>query len=146
MWTHTKNGITFTICVDYFGIKYIDKENALHVLDALKSKYTISTDWEGKIYCVMTLDWNYKQQTVTISIPNYVSKALHKFQHQIPKQAEDAPYPTASIQYSAKTQYIDKQEQDPILSTKDKTKIQQIFGNFLFYARGVDATILTALN
>ena len=64
----------------------------------------------------------------------------------MPKPAEDAPYPTASIQYSAKTQYIDKQEQDPILSTKDKTKIQQIIGTFLFYARAVDATMLTALN
>ena len=71
-WTHTKNGITFNLCVDCFGIKYIDQSNALHIINALKSKYTISTDWEEKINFDMTLDWNYKQQTVTISIPNYV--------------------------------------------------------------------------
>ena len=113
-----KNGIIFTLCVDYFGIKYIDRANALHLLDALKAKYTISTDWEGKIYCGMTLNFNYKQQTVTISIPNYVSKALHIFQDQRPAQAEDSPYPVPRIQYRAKTQYIDEQEQEPIQSTK----------------------------
>ena len=104
-----KNGIIFTLCVDYFGIKYIDRANALHLLDALKAKYTMSTEWEGKVYCGLTLDWNYKERTVIISIPNHVSKALHKFQHQIPKQAEDAPYPAARIQYGVKTQYIDEQ-------------------------------------
>ena len=36
MWTHRKNGISFTLYVDYFGIKYTDRENALHLLDALK--------------------------------------------------------------------------------------------------------------
>ena len=81
LWKHKTNGITFCICVDGFVIKYTDRANALHRLDALKAKYTISTDWEGKIYCGLTSDWNYKQITVTISIPNYVSKALHKFQH-----------------------------------------------------------------
>ena len=87
------------------------------------------------MYCGLTLDWNYKQRTVTISIPNHVSKALHKFQHHIPKQAEDAPYPAASIQYGAITQYTDKQEQEPIISTKDKIKIQHNFGIFFLRAR-----------
>ena len=111
--------------MDDFGIKYINQENALHLLNALKSKYKISTDWEGKLYYGMTLDWNYKQGTVTISIKKFVSKDLHKFQHQMPEQAEDAPYSSARIQYGAKTKYIYKQEQEPILSTKDKTKIQK---------------------
>ena len=64
----------------------------------------------------------------------------------MPKQAEDVPYPAARIQYGVKTQDIDGQEQDPILSTKYKTKIQQIVGTFLFYARAVDATMLKAIN
>ena len=64
----------------------------------------------------------------------------------MPKQAEDDPYPAARIQYGAKPQYIDKQEQEQILSTKYKTKIQQIVGTFLFYARAVDATMLKAIN
>ena len=40
-----KNGITFILFVEYFGIKYKDISNELHLLDALKPKYTISTDW-----------------------------------------------------------------------------------------------------
>ena len=124
----------------------IYRANAIHFLDALRAKYPISTDWQGKLYCVLTLYCNYKQRTVTISIPNYVSKYLHKLQHQMPKQAEDSPYLAPRIQYGAKIQYVGEQEQEPILSTKDKTKIQKIVGTFLFYARSVDATILTAIN
>ena len=104
--------------------------NTLHLLDALKAKYIILTDWEGKLYCGLTLDWNYKQRTVTISIPNYVSRALHKSQHQIPKQAEDDPYPAARIQYGAKPQYSDKQEQEPILFTKGKKKFKELLEPF----------------
>ena len=72
LWKHITNGKTFTLCVDNFGIKYTDRENELHLLDALKAIHKISTDWEGKLYCGMTLNWNYKQITVTIPIPNYV--------------------------------------------------------------------------
>ena len=52
LWKHKTNGITFCICVDDFGIKYTDRANALHLLDALKPKYKISTDW-GKKYIVV---------------------------------------------------------------------------------------------
>ena len=48
----------------------------------------------------------------------------------MPKPSEDAPYPASRIQYGAKTQYIDEQEQELIISTKDKTKIKQIVGTF----------------
>ena len=51
-----KNGITLTLCVDDFGIKYIDQANALHLLNALKSKYTFSMDWDGKLYCGIILN------------------------------------------------------------------------------------------
>ena len=39
-----KHGIPLTLFVDDFVIKYIDRSNALHLLDALKSKYKILTD------------------------------------------------------------------------------------------------------
>ena len=41
LWTHITKGIKLTICVDDFGTKYTDRENAPHLLDVLKAKYTI---------------------------------------------------------------------------------------------------------
>ena len=36
---------------------------------------------EAAVYIVIKLEWDYVHRTVTYSIPNYVRKALHRFQH-----------------------------------------------------------------
>ena len=33
--------------MDDFGIKYVGKEHALHLLNILELNYDITTDWEG---------------------------------------------------------------------------------------------------
>ena len=40
-----------------------------------------SIDWEGGNYYGLNLDWNYNKIYVDVSMPGYVAKALHKFQH-----------------------------------------------------------------
>ena len=48
--------------MDDFGIKYNSVENLQHLLDALKSHYEISEDLEGKLYCGISLEWNYEKK------------------------------------------------------------------------------------
>ena len=47
-----------------FGIKYFSKEDANHLLQTLKLQYEGTEDWEGKIFCGFTFDWNYKEKYV----------------------------------------------------------------------------------
>jgi hypothetical protein len=47
------------IVVDDFGVKYVGKEHAQHLIDTLKKWYKLAEDWEGKIYCGINLDWHY---------------------------------------------------------------------------------------
>ena len=35
LWTHKSRPISFTLCVDNFGIKYVGREHADHLLNAL---------------------------------------------------------------------------------------------------------------
>jgi len=72
LWTHETRPIWFTLVVDDFGIKYVGKENADHLLAALGDKYTIETDWTGSLYVGITLDWDYQQGHVDLSMPTYV--------------------------------------------------------------------------
>ena len=44
LWKHTTKPIMFSLFVDDFGVKYIGKENADHLIQALHKLYTISTD------------------------------------------------------------------------------------------------------
>ena len=36
---------------------------------------------KAAVYIGIQLDWDYVNRTVTLSIPNYMRKALHIFQH-----------------------------------------------------------------
>ena len=76
--------------LDDFGVKYERQENITHILDELKTIYKIYEEWDGKLYCGINFKWDYYKSEVLVSMPNYVTKALHKFQHPAPKRAQYA--------------------------------------------------------
>ena len=48
--------------VDNFGVKYNGKEHAQHLVVSLEAaKYRVKTDWKGKKYIGITLDWDSKK-------------------------------------------------------------------------------------
>ena len=67
LWKHVSRPITFTLVVDDFGVKYVNKEDAEHLESALKSNYPITTDWSGNKYIGVNLDWNYKRKNADIN-------------------------------------------------------------------------------
>ena len=50
-------------------------------LNALRAKYIVTFDMEATVYIGIKLDWEYVHRTVTLSMPNYVRKDFHIFQH-----------------------------------------------------------------
>jgi hypothetical protein len=79
-------------------------------------------------------------------MPGYVEAALHRFQHSVPTKPQHSPYQATLPQYGAKVQYIDEPDTSPLLPKSAITRIQQVIGTFLFYARAVDTTMLAALS
>jgi hypothetical protein len=71
--------------VDDFGVKYVDKKHAWHLVEALKKcTYELKDDWEGKLYYGITLDWNYEERYLDISMSHYADKVLQRFDHNKP--------------------------------------------------------------
>ena len=87
IWRYNSRKKTFTICVDDFGIQYLSKADADHLIDAIQDTYKCSIYWEGTQYCGLTLAWNYPKGYVDISMPGYMKKALKKFNHKPPKRS-----------------------------------------------------------
>jgi hypothetical protein len=69
LWKHDTRPIQFTLVVDV-GIKYVGKEHAQHLKNALKEHYKLTCDWTGKQYIGITLDWDYNKRHIHISMPN----------------------------------------------------------------------------
>lgn len=145
LFNHRTRPISFSLVVDDFGVKYVGKEHAEHLLHTLQQKYKVTGDWDGSLYCGITLDWNYTNGTVDLSMPGYVQRALQRFQHTIAKRQEHAPYPWIPPKYGAPVQYATPDDATPPLDKEAITRLQQIVGVFLFYARAIDNTMLPAL-
>ena len=78
---HTWRSITFSICIDDFGVKYVGKQHSDHLNDVLLEHYKISNDWSGKFYLGLDLDWEYKNCKVHLSMLTSVTAALKLFNH-----------------------------------------------------------------
>jgi hypothetical protein len=91
LWLHKTRVIAFSLIVDNFAIKYVGKHHDKHLINALLQSYELTTDWEGNIYSVMSLKWDYKNITCGISMPGYVSNVLSKFQHDAPNHPQHTP-------------------------------------------------------
>jgi hypothetical protein len=121
------------------------KKDADHLVNALKGKYIVSEDWDASLYTGLTIDWNYDQGTVDISMPGYIEKALKRFQHPPPTEPEDAPAPWATPTYGAKVQFADLPDNSRKLTPPECKRVQEVNGTLLFVARAVDSTMLVAL-
>jgi hypothetical protein len=93
--------------VDYFGVKYVGREHAEHLMECIKHNYNISSNWNGSAYCGLTLEWDYKNRTVDLSMPGYIKASLHKYQHAAPARPEHEPHTWNPPIYGAKTQYLE---------------------------------------
>ena len=73
---------------------------------------------EATVYIGIKLEWDYVHRTVILSIPNYVRKSLHKFQHFMRGGKDYSPHIYAPIQYGHKFQYADPLDAAKYLSEK----------------------------
>ena len=146
LWRHKTRDITFCLVVDDFGVKYVNKNDANFLISCLKEEYQLHEDWEGTLYIGMTLNWDYHNRTVELSMPNYIKDALIRFCHPLPATPQHSPFAWTRPQYGAKIQLAPEADRTTFLNTKDTTRIQQIVGTLLYYGRAIDNTILPALN
>jgi hypothetical protein len=50
IWRHDTRPISFSLVVDDFGVKYVGREHAEHLMECIKKNYNISSDWNGSAY------------------------------------------------------------------------------------------------
>eukprot|EP00804_Cyclotella_cryptica_P008215 CCRYP_015150-RB/>CCRYP_015150-RB protein AED:0.19 eAED:0.17 QI:0/0/0/1/0/0/2/0/720 len=144
-WKHNWRPISFALCVDDFGVKYVGREHADHLLKTLNQFYQTSQDWNGTRYLGLTFVWDYTKRRVSISMPGYCAKAMHRFHHVTSPKRQDQPYPHTAPTYGAAQQYTHPPDTSPPLSKPDALFIKEVISVFLYYARAVDCTVLAAL-
>jgi hypothetical protein len=104
LWRHTTRPITFLLVVDNFGVNYVGKEHADHLINCLKMEtYKLTKDWEGDLYCGILLQWDYAKRWLDISMPGYIKKQLLKYE-QIMRRIQHCPYSPEPKRYGTDAQ------------------------------------------
>jgi hypothetical protein len=122
-WKHEWRPISSTLVVDDFGVKYIGKEHVMHLIKSLKEHYEVEEDWEGRRYLGITLDWDYKKHEVHLSMPDYVERALVRFDHPTPDKPQHQPHQHAIPTYGATVQYAKLEDTSQRPSPSEKKYI-----------------------
>ena len=64
----------------------------------------MTENWEGKLYCGITLDWNYAKRWIDISMPGYIKKLLQRYHQKTPKRPQHSLYCAHPKVYGAAAQ------------------------------------------
>ena len=147
LWRHVTKPVYFTLVVDDFGVKYVGRENAEHLMRTIrKTGYELTEYWAGALYCGITLDWHYEEGYVEISIPYYIERVLQRFKHEMLKKSQDCLYTPPQRIYGTTLQ-------KPVLEDTSKQVdapwirvVQQVVGCVLCYLQAVDCTVLVTLS
>ena len=101
----------------------------------------ITADWMGGKYIGLTLEWDYTNREVHLSMLGYVQRALTQFHHEwTGKQQHQPSYRPPN--YGRRIQYAPQTNKTPLLNKHQTKFIQEVTGTFLFYAWAIDCTML----
>jgi hypothetical protein len=103
-------------------------------------------DLTGSSFLGLTIEWDYTTRHVDISMPDYVRKALHEFQHPAPKRPTHSPSKWTAPIYGAQIQYAPKIDDSKPLDASGINHVQRVVGKLLYYALAIDNTALVTLN
>ena len=122
LWKHISRPIQFTLVVDDFGVKYTRRKDTEHLLGVLEKEFTtVSTDWDGALYCSITLEWNYEERWIDISMLGYIKKLLQKYKHEAPPRPQHSPYTIAPKQCGKHSHdQLSPDESPPVFKEKIK--------------------------
>ena len=140
-----KATLSFSLVVDDFGIKYKEKRDVDALVALLASGgYKTSRDDTGSKYLGFTIDWDYENEHVDLSLPGW-TKALAERLELVSTKRTDAPGIYTPPSYGSKKQFsnIDESRQ---LTAVELLIVQRIVGSLLYYSRAVDPTMLTVCN
>jgi hypothetical protein len=126
--------ISFTLIVDNFGVKYVFKNDVNHLITSFETTYTLTEDWTGNLYCGITLKWDYVNQNVNISMPNYIKKKLQEYGHIIPTHLHSCPYHPEPRKFGTEAQAPLPPDTTHPLDAVGIKQVQQIVGSILYYA------------
>jgi hypothetical protein len=118
LWYHELQPHTFTLVVDDFGVKFVNRDDVNHLISSISTTYKLTKDWTGNLYCGIKLVWDYVARTVDISMPGYIKKKLQEYEHEASNKRNTCPYLPKPKKFGTKAQAPLPPNSSPLLNAK----------------------------
>jgi len=105
---HKWQPTTFVLIVDDFGVKYVGKRHAEHLLTTHQDHYTVTTNWTGSKFADIDVAWDYNKRTCRTTMPGYIDAVQKHFGHPAPTKPEHLPHKHRAITCGTREQYVTK--------------------------------------
>ena len=147
LWKHDMKDTLFLLVVDEFSIKYTLLDNTQHLLNALKTKYTISEDWQAQLYISITFNGITANKRSICQFPAMLPPpSSNSATSNAPNNPQPSlPHPHSQPTFGAKVEYATPADDSPILPDEHLKYIQQVIDVFLHYGISINNTILVGL-
>ena len=100
IWVHESDNCC--LCMIFFGMQCLNKDNADHLIQTLQKNYKIIIDQTGAIFCGLNIYWNYNKSWFNIAMIDYVITIIQKLQHTFPVELQLAPHQQTELIYIQK--------------------------------------------
>ncbi len=119
LFRHATRDVTFTLVVDDFLIKYQLDEDLEHLFSVLRSTYEITSDLTASKYIGMNISFDRSARTVSLSMPDYVRKALQRFDVEAAKHTTYSPLLYTPPTNGRSVQFAEEADNSPPLNAAD---------------------------
>jgi hypothetical protein len=87
--------------------------------------------WLGNLYVGLHLNWDYTNHTINMCMPNYVAKALLRFNHPMPSSPQHSPHFCATPSTALKSNSLHPWTSPPLsLQPKPRTSSKSLARSF----------------
>jgi hypothetical protein len=141
---HDTRPILFSLVVDDFGVKYVNRADVIHLMDALKLLYKMTVDWSGEKYLGFTIAHDKVNHTIDLSMPGYIHKLLARLKIPLDGPIVRSPAPYVFVPNGKRAAEVENCISPPLDPARVKTI--EIASSLLYYSRGIDCTMLCDVN
>ena len=144
LFRHRTRDITFCLVVDDFAIRYTSLDDLKHFTDCLSELYHIKVHPECVSFLGFTIVYDRVARTISLSYPSYIPDLLTRL--DIPNlRTRKSPCVYVPPVFGSKEPQVAHADDSAPASKEELATLQIIIGSILYYARAVDATMLTAV-
>ena len=147
LFRHTTLPVAFTLVVDDFLVKFHNRDDAQHLINALTlhGMYKVKVNERADKYLGYNIVYSPDMREISLSMPDSIAKIVVAHCHGVPPPPQLSPAQYTPPSLGVRGPQLTLTDFSPTLPPDQTKYIQRVVGALLYYALAVDCTLVPAV-